>query len=146
MGEKYCAKLSDTQKESGEVQVCFENMPWGWVYKHSLRSSDHLSANLFHKILLYRWFSATWFCFSWLQGRALRTAKSLDEGLSLVIPLDSIHSVSQQNEGRLVHLAGSLSTSKVNKIVSWRYEYFKLGGREKSLPIKIVFDIQGEDT
>ncbi|KAF1450535.1 Transmembrane protein 43, partial [Spheniscus mendiculus] len=46
------------------------------------------------------------------QGRALRTAKSLDEGLSLVIPLDSIHSVSQQNEGRLVHLAGSLSTSK----------------------------------
>ncbi|NXR99494.1 TMM43 protein, partial [Oxylabes madagascariensis] len=46
------------------------------------------------------------------QGRALRTAKSLDEGLSLVVPLDSIHSISQQNEGRLVHLAGALSTSK----------------------------------
>ncbi|XP_014162201.1 transmembrane protein 43 [Geospiza fortis] len=46
------------------------------------------------------------------EGRALRTAKSLDEGLSLVVPLDSIHSISQQNEGRLVHLAGALSTSK----------------------------------
>lgn len=45
----------------------------------------------------------------------MRTAKSLDEGLSLVIPLDNIHSVSQQNEGRLVHLAGALSTAKVNK-------------------------------
>ncbi|XP_074406692.1 transmembrane protein 43 [Zonotrichia albicollis] len=46
------------------------------------------------------------------EGRALRTARSLDEGLSLVVPLDSIHSISQQNEGRLVHLAGALSTSK----------------------------------
>lgn len=77
-----------------------------------------------------------------LQGRALRTAKSLEEGLSLVVPLDSIHSISQLNEGRLVHLAGALSTSKVNKIVSWRYEYFKLGRKEKSLPIKVLFDIQ----
>lgn len=32
-----------------------------------------------------------------------------------MIPLDNIHSVSQQNEGSLVHLAGALSTAKVNK-------------------------------
>lgn len=62
----------------------------------------------------------------------MRTAKSLDEGLSLVIPLDNIHSVSQQNEGRLVHLAGALSTSKVNttnilkkgEFQAWREETF----------------------
>lgn len=143
MNKKYCPKLS--QKKSIEVQACFKNMTWGWIYKHTLWSSEHFSANIFHKILLYHWFSTTWFCFSWLQGRALRTAKSLDEGLSLVIPLDSIHSVSQQNEGRLVHLAGALATSKVNKIVSWRYEYFELGGKENSLPVKIMFNIQGED-
>lgn len=100
------------------------------------------AANLVHKMLLWHWFSTTWFMFSSLQGRALRTAKSLDEGLSLVVPLDGILSISQQNEGRLVHLAGALSTSKVNKIVSWRYEYFKLGGKEKSLPFKVLFDIQ----
>uniref|UniRef100_A0A672V2P6 Transmembrane protein 43 n=1 Tax=Strigops habroptila TaxID=2489341 RepID=A0A672V2P6_STRHB len=50
------------------------------------------------------------------EGRALRTARSLDEGLSLVIPLGSIHSVSQENEGRLVHLVGALSTSKAVKL------------------------------
>lgn len=41
-----------------------------------------------------------------------------------------------------MHLSGALSTSKVNKIVSERYEYFKLGGKEKSVPIKVLFDIQ----
>lgn len=146
MGTKYCPKLCQPQKrDSGELQMCFKNMPWGWIYKCSLWSSDHLSASLFHKILLCHWFSTMLFCFFWLQGRALRTARSLDEGLSLVIPLHSIHTVSQQNEGRLVHLAGALSTSKVNKIVSWRYECFNLRGKEKSLPIKTMFDCQGED-
>ncbi|MBN3302098.1 TMM43 protein, partial [Amia calva] len=44
------------------------------------------------------------------EGRALRTASSLDEGLSLVVPLDSIHSVEPQNNGKLVHLSGPLRT------------------------------------
>ncbi|XP_066554276.1 transmembrane protein 43 isoform X1 [Amia ocellicauda] len=44
------------------------------------------------------------------EGRALRTASSLDEGLSLVVPLDSIHSVEPQNNGKLVHLSGPLQT------------------------------------
>ncbi|XP_074054565.1 transmembrane protein 43 isoform X2 [Macrotis lagotis] len=47
------------------------------------------------------------------EGRALRTATSLAEGLSLVVPLNSIHSVAPENEGRLVHLVGSLRTSKL---------------------------------
>ncbi|XP_068939958.1 transmembrane protein 43 [Petaurus breviceps papuanus] len=47
------------------------------------------------------------------EGRALRTATSLAEGLSLVVPLSTIHSVAPENEGRLVHLIGSLRTSKL---------------------------------
>uniref|UniRef100_A0A7N4UXK2 Transmembrane protein 43 n=1 Tax=Sarcophilus harrisii TaxID=9305 RepID=A0A7N4UXK2_SARHA len=47
------------------------------------------------------------------EGRALRTATSLAEGLSLVVPLNTIHSVAPENEGRLVHLIGSLRTSKL---------------------------------
>nr|XP_006631031.1 PREDICTED: transmembrane protein 43 isoform X1 [Lepisosteus oculatus] len=44
------------------------------------------------------------------EGRALKTAASLDEGLSLVVPLDNIHSVDPQNNGKLVHLSGPLRT------------------------------------
>lgn len=47
------------------------------------------------------------------QGRALKTATSLAEGLSLVVSPDSIHSVAPENEGRLVHIIGALRTSKV---------------------------------
>ncbi|KAL8212609.1 UNVERIFIED_CONTAM: Transmembrane protein 43 [Gekko kuhli] len=46
------------------------------------------------------------------EGRALKTATSLDEGLSLVVPLDNIQSVLQENDHKLVHLSGPLRTSK----------------------------------
>ncbi|XP_077181472.1 transmembrane protein 43 [Paroedura picta] len=46
------------------------------------------------------------------EGRALKTATSLDEGLSLVVPLDDIQSVLQENDHKLVHLSGTLRTSK----------------------------------
>ncbi|XP_062977459.1 transmembrane protein 43 [Elgaria multicarinata webbii] len=47
------------------------------------------------------------------EGRALKTASSLDEGLSLVVPLDNIQNVLQENERKLVHLSGALRTSKL---------------------------------
>ncbi|EHA98683.1 Transmembrane protein 43 [Heterocephalus glaber] len=47
------------------------------------------------------------------KGRALKTATSLVEGLSLVVSPDSIHSVAPENEGRLVHIIGALRTSKL---------------------------------
>ncbi|XP_021104451.1 transmembrane protein 43 isoform X2 [Heterocephalus glaber] len=47
------------------------------------------------------------------EGRALKTATSLVEGLSLVVSPDSIHSVAPENEGRLVHIIGALRTSKL---------------------------------
>ncbi|EQB77831.1 hypothetical protein CB1_000465043 [Camelus ferus] len=47
------------------------------------------------------------------EGRALKTATSLAEGLSLVVTPDSIHSVAPENEGRLVHIIGALRTSKL---------------------------------
>ncbi|XP_061474406.1 transmembrane protein 43 isoform X2 [Rhineura floridana] len=46
------------------------------------------------------------------EGRALKTACSLEEGLSLVISLDNIQNVLQENERKLVHLSGALGTSK----------------------------------
>ncbi|XP_058422139.1 transmembrane protein 43 isoform X2 [Diceros bicornis minor] len=47
------------------------------------------------------------------EGRALKTATSLAEGLSLVVSADSIHTVAPENEGRLVHIIGALRTSKL---------------------------------
>ncbi|XP_022354049.1 transmembrane protein 43 isoform X2 [Enhydra lutris kenyoni] len=47
------------------------------------------------------------------EGRALKTATSLAEGLSLVVSPDSIHTVAPENEGRLVHIIGALRTSKL---------------------------------
>uniref|UniRef100_A0A8C4T5Z7 Transmembrane protein 43 n=1 Tax=Erpetoichthys calabaricus TaxID=27687 RepID=A0A8C4T5Z7_ERPCA len=44
------------------------------------------------------------------EGRALKTAASLDEGLSLVVSLQDINSVDRQNDGHLVHLSGPLNT------------------------------------
>ena len=49
------------------------------------------------------------------QGRALKTATSLAEGLSLVVSPSSIHAVAPENEGRLVHVIGALRTSKVGR-------------------------------
>uniref|UniRef100_A0A2D4I428 Transmembrane protein 43 n=2 Tax=Micrurus TaxID=8634 RepID=A0A2D4I428_MICLE len=46
------------------------------------------------------------------EGRALKTASSLAEGLSLVVPLDNIQIVSHENDKKLVHLSGILRTSK----------------------------------
>lgn len=47
------------------------------------------------------------------QGRAVQTAKSLDEGLNMVIPLPNTRVVSMENNGKLVHLIGELQTDKV---------------------------------
>ncbi|KAM3844806.1 transmembrane protein 43 isoform 1-T3 [Vipera latastei] len=46
------------------------------------------------------------------EGRALKTASSLAEGLSLVVPLDNIQIISHENDKKLVHLSGILRTSK----------------------------------
>ncbi|XP_034542165.1 transmembrane protein 43 [Notolabrus celidotus] len=46
------------------------------------------------------------------EGRALRTASALDEGLSQVVSLESFSSLDPQNNNRLVHLSAKLSTSQ----------------------------------
>ncbi|XP_029457236.1 transmembrane protein 43 [Rhinatrema bivittatum] len=46
------------------------------------------------------------------EGRAVKTAASLDEGLSIVVSLDNINRAASQNEGKLVYLSGPLKTSK----------------------------------
>ncbi|XP_057701794.1 transmembrane protein 43 [Corythoichthys intestinalis] len=46
------------------------------------------------------------------EGRALRTASSLDEGLAQVVSLETSASLDLQNDNRLVHLSAPLHTSK----------------------------------
>lgn len=48
-----------------------------------------------------------------MQGRAVKTAKSLDEGLSKVLVMDNIFGIDTNNVGSLVYLTGELSTGKV---------------------------------
>ncbi|NWH32258.1 TMM43 protein, partial [Chloropsis hardwickii] len=96
-------QFSDTGSRKEHVKITSEAKP-GFLERLSETSAGMLMGLVTFLLAFYLLFTN--------EGRALRTAKSLDEGLSLVVPLDSIHSISQQNEGRLVHLAGALSTSK----------------------------------
>lgn len=48
----------------------------------------------------------------WNEGRAVQTAKSLEEGLSAVVPLENINVPFNDNNGKLVHLSGPLKTDK----------------------------------
>ena len=50
------------------------------------------------------------------QGRALKTASSLDEGLSLVVSLNPFSNVDYQNNDNLVHLSAKLRTLQVRLI------------------------------
>ncbi|KAM9326283.1 transmembrane protein 43 [Gastrophryne carolinensis] len=45
------------------------------------------------------------------EGRAVRTAASLDEGLSVVVSIGNIQRLDPQHEGKLVHVSGILQTS-----------------------------------
>lgn len=46
----------------------------------------------------------------WNEGRAVQTARSLDEGLSSVVKLTSIDSPTGENNNKLVHLTGRIHT------------------------------------
>ena len=50
------------------------------------------------------------------QGRALKTASSLDEGLSLVVSLNPFSNIDYQNNDNLVHLSSKLRTLQVRLI------------------------------
>ncbi|XP_068109169.1 transmembrane protein 43 isoform X2 [Hyperolius riggenbachi] len=45
------------------------------------------------------------------EGRAVQTAASLDEGLSVVVSIGNIQRLDPQHEGKLVHITGVLQTS-----------------------------------
>lgn len=47
------------------------------------------------------------------EGRALRTAASLDEGLSLVVSLSPYYGLESQNDNHLVHLSNKLRTAQL---------------------------------
>ncbi len=47
------------------------------------------------------------------KGRAVQTARSLEEGLDLVIPLENTEIAFEHHNGKLVHITGALRTDKV---------------------------------
>ncbi|XP_071082598.1 transmembrane protein 43-like [Haliotis cracherodii] len=57
-------------------------------------------------------FVASWLLF-WNEGRAVQTARSLEEGLSIVVPLQTTDVAFEGNNGKLVHLQGHLQTHKM---------------------------------
>ncbi|XP_078309391.1 transmembrane protein 43-like isoform X1 [Crassostrea virginica] len=48
----------------------------------------------------------------WNEGRAVKTAKSLDEGLSRVLVVENVFGMDTNNNGALVYFSGELSTGK----------------------------------
>ncbi|XP_064422413.1 transmembrane protein 43 [Latimeria chalumnae] len=57
-------------------------------------------------------FSLSFYLLFTNEGRAQKTAASLDEGLALVVSLEDINVVSSQNHEKLIHLSGPLRTTK----------------------------------
>lgn len=66
-----------------------------------------------------------------VKGRAVQTAKSLDEGLNIINSLSPSNQIFGSNEGKLVHLSDRLRASKVCIYVSglisllhfcWKFE------------------------
>lgn len=49
----------------------------------------------------------------WNEGRAVQTAKSLDEGMRLAVPVPNPQVISVENNGKLVHVVGPLSTDQI---------------------------------
>ena len=47
------------------------------------------------------------------QGRTVQTARSLEEGLELVIPLHTTEVAFEHHNGKLIHLSGQLKTDEV---------------------------------
>ncbi|XP_072454473.1 transmembrane protein 43 [Notamacropus eugenii] len=95
---------SDTSNRKEHVRITAERQP-GFLERLSETSGGMFVGLMTFLLSFYLIFTN--------EGRALRTATSLAEGLSLVVPLSTIHSVGPENEGRLVHLIGSLRTSKL---------------------------------
>ncbi|XP_036593992.1 transmembrane protein 43 [Trichosurus vulpecula] len=95
---------SDTSNRKEHVKITAERQP-GFLERLSETSGGMFVGLMTFLLSFYLIFTN--------EGRALRTATSLAEGLSLVVPLSNIHSVAPENEGRLVHLIGSLRTSKL---------------------------------
>ena len=58
-------------------------------------------------------------CIFYPQGRAVQTAKSLDEGLGAVIELQTPDIVFDSNNNKLVHTSGPLRTEWVSCIFAF---------------------------
>ncbi|XP_028575070.2 transmembrane protein 43 [Podarcis muralis] len=95
--------FSDTGSKKEHVKITSERKP-GFLERLSETSGGMLIGLAAFALSFYVLFTN--------EGRALKTASSLEEGLSLVVPLDDIQNVLQENERKLVHLSGPLRTSK----------------------------------
>ncbi|XP_053145708.1 transmembrane protein 43 [Hemicordylus capensis] len=95
--------FSDMGNKKEHVKITSEHKP-GFLERLSETSGGMLIGLASFALSFYLLFTN--------EGRALKTASSLDEGLSLVVPLDNIQSVLPGNERQLVHLFGPLKTSK----------------------------------
>ncbi|KAJ1110747.1 hypothetical protein NDU88_008093, partial [Pleurodeles waltl] len=101
------ARMTKTFSDSGDkaehVKITSRQKP-GFLGRLSETSGGMLIGLVVFSLSFYVHFTN--------EGRAVKTAASLDEGLSIVVSLDTVNRVEPQNEGRLVHLSGVLSTSK----------------------------------
>jgi hypothetical protein len=70
------------------------------------RIIDSIKGVLFGLVM----FAAAFFVLYWNEGRAVRTAKSLTEGLGAVVPV-AADSVDGSKEGKLVHVSGAVKTT-----------------------------------
>uniref|UniRef100_A0A8C5Q4C7 Transmembrane protein 43 n=1 Tax=Leptobrachium leishanense TaxID=445787 RepID=A0A8C5Q4C7_9ANUR len=73
---------------------------------------ERLSDTAGGTILGFIAFSLSFYLLFTNEGRAVQTAASLDEGLSIVTSLSHVHTMDFEHENRLVHLSAPLYTSK----------------------------------
>ncbi|XP_010860826.1 PREDICTED: transmembrane protein 43 [Bison bison bison] len=98
------ANYSSTSNKKDHVRITNKSQP-GFLERLSETSGGMFVGLMTFLVSFYLIFTN--------EGRALKTATSLAEGLSLVVSPSSIHTVAPENEGRLVHVIGALRTSKL---------------------------------
>ncbi|XP_045019872.1 transmembrane protein 43 isoform X4 [Bubalus bubalis] len=98
------ANYSSTSNKKDHVRITNKSQP-GFLERLSETSGGMFVGLMTFLVSFYLIFTN--------EGRALKTATSLAEGLSLVVSPSSVHTVAPENEGRLLHVVGALRTSKL---------------------------------
>ncbi|XP_071438753.1 transmembrane protein 43 homolog isoform X1 [Hetaerina americana] len=99
-----------------EKSALYPNAPGPYHSRLNVRNypnvKDQLKASWLAAVIGSALFSGGMWILFWNEGRAVQTIRSLEEGMSAVIPLHSTDTIIEEYNKKLVHLSGPLDISE----------------------------------